>query len=199
MKTTLLTCLFAIAMAGAAMAQSGAPAPQLRLPTPSQTTLRPTPRHLELLRVAGISTTPSAIRTPTTVSVRNPIAENATLGFVVVNSFMPTAETQGLAMMEPNAEAGDQSWVEIRFRADATSRYIVDCAVGGVGMTNYRFVRYSGEGSSRRRETSAVTISGGRVGMVLQPRGSAGQHLLYLEGLNYGNWQFRSCEITPVG
>jgi hypothetical protein len=199
MKTTLLACLFAIAMAGAAMAQSGTPAPQVRLPTPSQATLRPTPRHLELLRGAGIDAAAGSIRTPTTLSVRNPIAGNASLGFVVLVNLFPAADTQGVAQLEPNSERGDQSWVEIRFRADATSRYIVDCAVSGDRSTNFRFVRYSGEGASRRRETSTVTIADGRAGMVLQPRGIAGEHLLYLEGVGGHAWQFRSCEITPVG
>lgn len=199
MRSLMIACALAMLAATSAAAQQQPQMqtlPQVRINP--QVLVRPqlTPRQLEIWRGAGITTAPTSVQSATIVSVRAPVAAMASLNMFNVASYSPGAESTGVAVLRANPATSDQSWVEVSFSADATSRYIVDCAVGG-SATNYRFVRYSGEGSARRREETRVPVSGGRIGMVLQPRGSAGGQAFFVMGLDQG-WQFKSCEITPV-
>lgn len=197
MKGLWSAAVLAAAMAATAQAQPQVQ-PQLRV-NPQVLSAKPAlnPRQLELLRGAGITVPPTSVQSATTLSVRTPMVDLASLSFFNVASYTPANETAGVAVLQANPPSSDQSWVQIGLRADARSRYIIDCEVGGAA-TQYRFVRYTGEGGSRQREETRVPASNGRVGIVLQPRGTAGPQSVHLMGLDQG-WQFKSCDITPIG
>lgn len=198
MRIALLACLLSAAFLGAAVAQQPQALPQVRVQTPPALAGRLSSRQLELLRAAGVTQPPAGVQATVHVSANRPVTENARLSFFVVNNYTPSREGDGSIQMNPNPGAADVSWVQVNFAADATSRYIVDCAVSGVSTSRYRFVRMVGEGGAQRREQTEVSVSGGRVGMVLQPRGAAGGEGVYLMGLGAYGWNFHSCDITPV-
>ena len=195
MRMALLACAIAAALTGAALAQDQPQInPQFRVQIP-QTNRLPTPRQTELLRNAGI-TRPGPLRAATTLSVNAPVVGRSRLEFFMLQHYTPSSSGPGAARMRANPPTGETSWVEIIFHADPALRYIVDCDVAEGRATQYRFIHYIMEGTTRRRQEARVTRSSdGRVGTVLLA-GAGGQ--VFLVG-DSESWQLRFCEIIPVG
>ncbi|GAM97134.1 hypothetical protein U91I_00759 [alpha proteobacterium U9-1i] len=201
MKTILLACGLALALAGSAFAQGAAPVqinPQVRAQV-NAPRLQPTPRQLELLRAAGAPTERPSLRAATTLSVRSPVTEHAWLEFNRAILVSPAGGATGRAQLE--GQYNNPGYVQIAFRADATSRYIVDCQILGPHQNDFKFIREIRNGGTLRNEETLSAVSNERVGLVLQPLGAAGVQQIRLQGNGRSStsWQFFACEITPVG
>ncbi len=197
-----LTAFFAAALfcAGDAAAQIAAQTPNLQLPN-NQPTVLSAPaveaRRVQILRAAGVQPPPGGLSTATTLSVNTPTVPGARLNFHNLAFYLPSVASGGTATMRPNAGPGDISYVDIRFRADARVRYIVDCVVTGQATT-YQFERLTGPRTAPRetRETTTVTRSEGRVATLVPPAAVTGDQTLYLKSRE--QWWFHQCEIVPV-
>lgn len=191
-----LLAFFAVALLSAVPA-----AAQINVQLP-ENAVRPAPitpqalelRRVQLLRAAGVTPPPGGLREATTASVGTPVSGSVRLQFYGLTHYLPQIPTYGSATMRANP-AGDISWVQIRFRADAGVRYIVDCTVSGPAA-NFQFERLTG-GLRDPRDASTTTASGGRVAVVLTPAAATGDQTVFLKARD-NHWYFHQCEVVPV-
>lgn len=197
MKRALLACVIATLGAGVAWAQQPQISPQVRQQMQTRTLLQPTPRQLELLRAAGVPDIGPTLRASTTVTVRNPVAEFASLHFEDVQEYDPEINAIGSAVMQGvlGANPGE---VRLHFRAEPNLRYIVDCRVQGPDNA-YRFRSRLQTSTGPRDEEITVTVSGGRAGIVIQPVRDPARRWVTIQSNGRHLWQFNACDVTPVG
>jgi hypothetical protein len=152
-------------------------------------------RRVAIARAAGATPPASGLTEATTLSVNAPSVRNARLQFNNLAYYLPHVSLYGSATMRANSAPGDISWVDIRFRADARTRYIIDCAITGPA-TRFQYERLTG-GPRDPRENTTTSVSDGRVSMVTPAAAATGDMTVFLKGLN-GNWYFHQCEIVPI-
>lgn len=182
----------------------------LRLPDPPAATTEPTEisRKMEALEVAGLNVPPSGLQESVILSARQPWRDSRTFvdftratgystrGNFVTVAGVPTFTTAYSAL--PGAE--------LVWNADPSKRHIIDCEVSGAA-SQIRF-RWGDPPASGLASIAAplvpstpsgvqgealATVAKGRVSTVL-PTGVPGSVRLSADK----DWQFRSCEITPV-
>ena len=198
MKIALIACVAAtLLLASGAAAQ----VPNVQLP---EAAIQPRAlpeaalqaRRIQILRTAGVPVPPAGLREVTTLSVNAQSLPNARLQFYGLSSYLPgVSSIFGSAAFRANAVATDAVSINIAFRGDARTRYIVDCMVSGPARS-FQFERLTG-GLRDPREISTVTVSEGRVSTLVPPPAATGEQRLLLKGLD-NSYYFHQCEIVPV-
>ena len=185
--------LICLPVAGLLMsATASAQLAPIRLPAPAPPPAAPETseisRKMNVLETAGLIVAPTSLQESVVLSARQPWRDSRTFvdftgvtGYSVRNS---SARIAGVPML--SSAYSPRPHAELVWSADASKRHIIDCEVAGPAtQIKFRWTEPAGE--------VAATISGGRISTVL-PTGVAGSVKLSAEK----EWQFRSCEITPV-
>jgi len=195
---------------GAVATSAAAQLLPIHLSPPAAATTEPTEisRKMEALEVAGLTVPASGLQESVILSARQPWRDSRTfvdftqaIGYSTRGNFVTVAGVPTVAMafsVPPGAE--------LMWKADPSKRHIIDCEVSGAatqirfrwgdpppdGMAHLAGTMSSTPSSGVQGEALA-TVAKGRVSTVL-PAGIPGSVRLSADT----NWQFRSCEITPV-
>ena len=185
----------------------------LRLPPPV-TTAEPTEpteisRKMEALQVAGLNIPPSGLQESVILSARQPWKNSRTfvdftraIGYSTRGNFVTVAAVPRYSTVYATPPGAELVW-----NADPSKRHIIDCEVSGEasqirfrwgdkpadGMASLATTLVSSPPPSGVQGEASATVSKGRVSTVL-PTGVPGSVRISADK----DWQFRSCEITPV-
>ena len=183
-------CAWGLLALGALAAPAAGQLVPLRLPDPPATTSEPSGigRKMEVLEVAGLNIPPTSLQESVVLSARQPWIDSRT--FVDFNRAINYSIRQNSASIAGVPHLSFAHTVpphaELVWNSDPSKRHIIDCEVGGTAShIKFRWTEPAGEASA--------AIAKGRVSTVL-PTGVPGSVKLSADK----NWNFHSCEITPV-
>ena len=190
----------------------------LRLPPPVSEAEPAAPteisRKMEALEVAGLKIPPSGLQESVILSARQPWKNSRTfvdftraIGYSTRGNFVTVAAVPRFSTVYSAPPGAELVW-----NADSSKRHIIDCEVSGEArQIRFRWgdppasgmasplmqslatnVQPSAAPSEVQGEATA-TVANGRVSTVL-PTGVPGSVRISADK----DWQFRSCEITPV-
>lgn len=183
----------------------------LRLPDPPATAAEPTEisRKMEALEVAGLKIPPSGLQESVILSARQPWRDSRTfvdftraIGYSTRGNFVTVEGVPQVTTVHSARPAAELVW-----NADPSKRHIIDCEVSGAasqirfrwgdppptGMATLATGLATSAPPTGIQGEAMATVAKGRASTVL-PTGVPGSVRISADK----DWQFRSCEITPV-